>query len=109
MKTVGELNGWTWEELEPSWRHHIGDRTPMPPSSIHFVQQGNFTICEVCVAPDLRAFGAAKRAASFDRYNAKVGRLASFGRACIALAWEMAKERQAQVVRAMCSITGAVT
>ena len=94
MKTVGELNGWTWEELEPIARHHLGTSGLCCAfSGLQFVRQGNFTVCEVCFSPDLRAFGVAKRHPKLDpRNKPAVARKASFGRACAALARELRRQ-----------------
>ena len=110
MKTVGELSGWEFQrDLLATWKHHFPHADPVDQPHVEFFRQGNFTICEVYAAPDLRAFGVTKRAASFDRNKPKVARLASFGRACKALVREMAKERKAQVAMVLRSMTGAST
>ena len=106
MKLVGELTTWNWEELKPIWRHHLSPHHIEPPDYIGqelaFVRQGNFTVCMLTVFSgatlgSYQAVGVAKRAASLDRHNGRVAQQIAFGRACAALARELAKEQRKDV------------
>ena len=105
MKTVAEVKSWTWDLLDDTWKQHFPRADAGDQPSVAFFEQGNFTVCEVYAAPDLRAFGVTKRNPKLDRrHRPEVAHKASFGRACKALAREIAKDRADQVIRGFCSL-----
>ena len=67
MKTVAEVKSWTWDPLDATWKHHFPRAGAGDQPSVAFFEQGNFTVCEVYAAPDLRAFGVTKRNPKLDR------------------------------------------
>ena len=107
MKTVAEVQAWSWFDLHDTWRHHFPKADVADLPTVAFFEQGNFTICEVCVAPDLRAFGVTKRNPKLDRrHRPEVAHKASFGRACKALAAELQREEMCRVNAALGALGG---